>query len=258
MTGAGEVVAGWRRSVRARCAAGAFSLIELLVVMGLIVLLAGGAAMALSGRGGEGTALVNAQSLVSSMVGATRAQAALQQTRARLIVYAQIPPGANADAEKYLRMLQIVREQTLATGTNVWVAVGDPVKLPTPICVVPPAPVPTNHLRLPAGQTWNNNVATGPVSTLTVQAGFNYRGQVTATANQFFGVNGQSGRVLYLEFNPDGTVQSNATGSPTKIALSTAIVGGNTPPLFNNKEGIRGVLVRRIGAVSLVNRSDGF
>jgi hypothetical protein len=224
-------------------------------VMGVIVILVGGSALALSGRGGEGTALTNAQSLVSGLVGATRAQAALHQTNARLIVYAQQPPAANADAAKYLRALQIVRQETLPTGTPVWVAAGDPVTLPTPICVVPPSPVPTNHLR--AGVTWNNTVATGPVSTLTVANGFNYRGQSAGTTLQFFGAQGQSGRILYLEFAPDGTIVSPAT-SPTKIALATAIVGGNVLPLFNNASGVRGLFVRKSGAVSLVADATGF
>src|SRR5687768_15558132 len=70
-----------RSSTRASCRA--FTMVELLVVMGMIVLFAGGAALALSGRGGEGAALANAQSLVAGLVGATRAQAALHQTNAR-------------------------------------------------------------------------------------------------------------------------------------------------------------------------------
>lgn len=239
--------------------AGAFTLVEVLVVIGLIVILVGGIAIALGGRGGEGAALSNAQSLVAGLVGTTRAQAALHQTDARLVVYAQVPPAPTADAAKYLRALQVVRRETLPSGADVWVAAGDPVTLPTPICVVPPAPVPANHLRLPAGQTWNNNAATGPVSTLTLGTGFNYRGQSAATANQFFGVAGQSGRIYFLEFAPDGTVRSSATGgNPTKIALSTAIVGGNTPPLFNNPSGVRGLFVRKSGAVSLVNVATGF
>ena len=64
--------------------------------MGVMVLLLGGVAIALSGRGGEGAALVNAQSLISGLVGTTRAQAALHQTNARLVVYAQMPPAGDA------------------------------------------------------------------------------------------------------------------------------------------------------------------
>lgn len=228
----------------------AFTLVELLVVIGLILIFMGGVGLAVAGRGGEGTALSNAQSLVAGLVGAARAQAALHQTRARLVVYAQMPPAANADAAKYLRCLIVLREEPFDSGR--YVAVGDPVTLPSPICVVPPAPVPTNHVR--PGVTWNNNPTTGPVSTLTVQAGFSYRGQATATTTQFFGVQGQSGRILFLSFEPDGTVASNMT----KIALTTAVLGGNALPLFNNANTVRGLFIRKSGAVSLVDEATGF
>jgi hypothetical protein len=223
----------------------------------VIVLLVGLGAMALAGRGGEGAALTNSQGIVSSMVGATRAQAALHQTKARLVIYGQMPPAANASADKYLRSLIVLREDPVDSGR--YVAAGDYVTLPAPICVVPPSPVPTNHLRLPAGQNWNNNVATGPVSTLTVANGFSYRGQSTATTTQFFGVQGQSGRILYLEFDHTGSVISPVTsGTPVKIALATAILGGNALPLFNNASGVRGLIVRKTGAIALVDDATSF
>src|SRR5581483_3503981 len=107
-----------------------------------------GGALALSGRGGEGAALANAQGIVEGLVSSARAQAALNQTRARLLVYAQQPP--NGDANKYLRYLQVVREEP--ASSNTWVATGDAVILPAPVCVVPPAPVPATHLN--TGVTW--------------------------------------------------------------------------------------------------------
>ena len=160
------------------------------------------------------------------------------------------------DAQKYLRALQVVRQDTAANGATVWVAVGDPVTLPTPICVVPPNTVPRDHLN--TGVTWNNNVATGPVSTLLTANAFNYRGQSTGTTNQFFGLQNQSGRIHYLEFAADGTVTSNPTNNPTKIAVSTAVVGGNVLPKFNNANGVRGLFVRKSGAISLVDDATGF
>jgi prepilin-type N-terminal cleavage/methylation domain-containing protein len=225
-----------------------FSLIELMVVIALMLVLMGGIGLAVAGRGGEGAALANAQSIVASLVGATRAQAVLHQTRARLVVYAQMPPAG--DAGKYLRTLIVLREEPFDSGR--YIAVGDPVTLPTPVCVVPPTPVPTNHIL--TGVTWNNNPATGPVSTLTAATSFSYRGQANAATTQFFGGQNQSGRVLFLTVEPDGTIASNMT----KIALSTAQLSGNTLPLFNNASRVRGLFVRRSGAVSLVDEATGF
>ena len=186
-----------------------------------------------------------------------RAQAALKQTNARLLVYANLPP--TGDANKYLRMLQVVRQETLATGATVWVAVGDPVTLPAPICVVPPSPVSADHLV--TGVTWNNNAATGPVSTLGLAAGLGYLGQSPtagrAAAQQYFGANG-TGRVYYLEFDATGAVTSNNLTNPTKIALTTAVLNANARPLFNNASSVRGLFVRKSGAVSLVNDATSF
>jgi type II secretory pathway pseudopilin PulG len=246
---------GANRKAR-RTDASAFTLLELLVVAGVIVVLLGSIAIALAGRGGEGASLTNAQSMVSSLIGATRAQAALHQTNARLIIYAQMPSGTTGDASKYLRALQVLRQETLANGNTVWVAAGDPVTLPAPICVVPPTPVPANHLN--TGVTWNNNAATGPVSTLLTATAFSYRGQSTATVNQYFGAQNQSGRIHYIEFAADGTVTSNTTGNPTKVALAPAVLGINALPRFTNANSVRGLFVRRTGAVSLVNGANGF
>ena len=61
----------------------------------------------------------------------------------------------------YLTYLQVVREDT--PGSGIWVAAGYAAVLPTPICVVPPSPVPATHLN--TGVVWPTNPA--PVSTLT-------------------------------------------------------------------------------------------
>jgi hypothetical protein len=218
--------------------------------------------MALAGRGGEGAALTNAQSIVSGMVQSARSQAVLQQANTRLIIYYQQLPGPNTDSNKYLRALQIVRAEPLQTGATAWVAVGDPVILSGPICVVPTSPLPRDHLGLPTGQNWNNDIPTGPVSTLSVATGFSYSGQSPVNGRpgtgQFFGLQGQGGRVLYLEFGSDGTVVSPVATTPIKIAVATAVLTSGAYPKFNNANGVRGLQVRKTGAISLVNDATGF
>lgn len=239
---------------------GGFSLLELLIVVGVIVLLVGGFGVALSKRGGEGVALANAQVIVNGLLQNARAQAALHQANTLFVVFAQMPPGSNGESERYLRSCIVVRDIS-NTNTPTWVAVGDSITLPAPICIVPPSPVPTTHLGLPTGQNWNNTIGTGPVSTLEARTGFFYRGQAAATATQFFGRTGANGRVLVLQFSPDGTVTPPTgipAGTPLKIALGTVTLAGNALPKFNNANGVRGLFIRKTGAISFVNDATGF
>ncbi len=244
-----------REPLHRRCAGptSAFSLVELLVVVGIIGLLVVVGGVALGGRATEGAALANAQLALKGLVGLARAQAALNQTNARLLVYAQLPPAG--DAAKYLRYLQVVRQETTAQGATVWVGVGAPVVLPAPICVVPPSVLAT-HLN--TGVVWNNNVATGPVSVFspTILSNFNIRGQVGGQNQIFGGVGG--GRAYYLEFDPTGAITTNATTNPTKIALTTAVLAASAVPRFNNASAVRGLFVRKSGAISFVNEATGF
>ncbi|MCH8475366.1 MAG: type II secretion system GspH family protein [Opitutales bacterium] len=85
----------------------AFTLIELLVVMGLIVLLLGG--IGLANRGGSGQQLDAAQRTVASLLQATRGQAILHQTEARLLVAAENPSVATKRPKK-LSFFLIVRQ----------------------------------------------------------------------------------------------------------------------------------------------------
>ncbi|MES2694672.1 MAG: type II secretion system protein [Verrucomicrobiota bacterium] len=231
-----------------------FTLIEVLIVVGLIVILTGFVSVSLGGRGGQGAALASAQSIVSGLVSATRSQAILNQTNARLLVYAQNPTGG-LDNTRYMRALQIVREEQPDTG--VWIAVGDVVLLPSPVCVVPPAPVPTTQLA--PGVTWSVDTANGPFSTLT-RINMTYRGQAgqaPAAQGQYFGSTGAARSVYYLQFGLSGTLTLPAAGV-AKIALSPAILSNSEFPRFTNNNTIRGISIRRTGAVTLVDEANGF
>ncbi len=219
---------------RTRSPAG-FTLLELLVVVGLITLLAAGVGFAL--RDNAGSALTSAQNSLGSLLGQARAQAAVNQTEARLLIYAVRPPSG--DAEKYLRLLQVFRAEP--QGSTTWVAAGAPVYLPRGIYVVPPS---TTGL-LASGVVWPANPS--PVSNLGTAAN---PGQPTGTP--FNGAN----TVFFLQFNADGTF-TPPTQPYVKIALATGTVA-NSVPQFNNAGAVRGVLLRPSGAVTFVSDATGF
>jgi prepilin-type N-terminal cleavage/methylation domain-containing protein len=221
-----------------------FSLIELLTVVGLIVILLAVVGTALTGRGGDGTALLAGQNTLQSLVSATRAQAALHQTTARLLVYATPPPGG--DADKYLRYLQIVREEPAGSGT--WIAADTATLLPRGVFIVPPANITTTN-----GVSWNTSTANGPVSLFVAR-----NAAVAPALTPSFG--GAAGILAYhIEFTADGRATASfVAGTPPRLAVATAVASLTAPPAFNNASAVRGVVIRPSGAVSRVNDANSF
>ena len=214
----------------------AFTLLELLMVIGIIAFMAGGIGLALSDSSSSG--LASAQNSLATLVGQARAQAAVNQTEARLMIYAVRPPGG--DAEKYLRLLQVFIASP--QGSQTWVPVGNPTYLPRGVFVVPTA---TTGL-LAANVAWP--VSPAPVSK-TLGNGTNPN-QPAGTA-----FNG-AGTVFFVEFKSDGTI--NPASTPyTQLAVASGTLT-NSIPQFTNAASVRGILIRPTGAVSFVNEATGF
>lgn len=209
----------------------------MMIVIGLIIILIGGFGFAL--RDTAGSSLVSAQNTLGALVGQARAQAALNQTEARLMIYATRPPGG--DTLKYLRLMQVF----VATpqGSNTWVPVGSPTYFPNGIYLVPPT---TNGL-LAAGVTWPTNPA--PISSPVGTAG--NPNQPNGTA--FFGAS----TVFFVEFKADGSL--NPAASPyTKLVVTTGALGTTNLPAFNNANAVRGIRIRPNGSISYVSEATGF
>jgi len=218
----------------------AFTLIELLAVIGIIVFVAAGIGLALNDTGGS--SLAGAQNSLATLVGQARAQAAVNQTEARLLIYAVRPPSG--DAEKYLRLLQVFVNTSANSASQTWSPVGTPVFLPRGIYVVPQS---TTGL-LPTGVVWPANPA--PVSLLGTAGN---PGQPVGTA-----FNGAA-TVFFVEFRPDGSV--NAGTVPISPYLKLAVASGtltNNIPQFTNSAAVRGLIVRPTGAISFVNDVSSF
>ena len=208
-----------------------------MVVIGVIVLLVGGAGFAL--RDTAGASLTSAQNTLATLVGQARAQAAVNQTEARLLIYATRPPGG--DAEKYLRLMQVFI--AVPQGSSTWQPAGAPVYLPRGTYLVPA----TTAGLLAAGVTWATNPA--PVST-PIGTGTN-PGQPVGTA-----FNGAS-TTFFVEFKADGSI--NPAANPyIKLVVTTGALASTNLPAFNNAFAVRGVLIRPTGAVSFVNEATGF
>jgi len=108
-----------------------FTLIEVLVVVGLIVLLAGALGLAL--RGGEGgSGLIAAERAVAGLFQGARAQAVLLGTEARVIIADDV-----SDPDRYMRTLALVYLSTDPAKPGVWLSNGEAVTLPPGLYVIP-------------------------------------------------------------------------------------------------------------------------
>ena len=213
----------------------AFTLIELMVVIGIMALVAVGLGRALSDTGGN--SLATGQTTLAAMVNSARAQAAVSQTETRLMIYATRPPAG--DAEKFLRLLQVFRAEP--QGSNTWVPVGAAVVLPRGIYVVPTS---TAGL-LSAGVTWPTN----PPLLSTLGNPVN--------PNQPAGTPFGNSTAYFLEFKADGTITQMGTQAYARLLVATAVLSNNVPQ-FNNAGAVRGLLIRPSGGVTFANDANSF
>jgi prepilin-type N-terminal cleavage/methylation domain-containing protein len=216
----------------------AFTLVELMIVVGIIALLLGTVGLSLSGPGVS--TLASAQNTLASLVATARAQAAVKQTETRILIYGTRPP--TGDTEKFLRYVRVVTADTPgSTGAGSrWTAIGSPVSLPSGICIVPT----TTAGLLATGVVWPANPA--PVSTFLAAAPARYTiagDPATSAADTYYA----------LQFTPEGTV----TPAAAKIAVATTTLT-NGLPQFTNAGAVRGLSIRASGAVTRVNEPGSF
>lgn len=216
----------------------AFTLVELLIVIGLIALLLGAVGLSLSGPGV--TTLATAQNTLAGLVATARAQAAVKQKDTLVLIYGTRPPIG--DVEKYLRYIRIViaPDSSPTTSTTIWEPIGSPVLLPNGVCVVPPS---TTGL-LASGVIWPTNPA--PVSAFN-----NPIASKKIILNE--PANNAADTYFELKITPDGVV----TPVAAKLAVATTTVS-NGLPQFTNAGAVRGLAFRASGAVTRVNEPGSF
>ncbi len=214
-----------------------FTLIELLVVLGIIAAVVGGIGLAMRG-GDDSVALGTAQRTMASMLTATRAQAVMNGTQARLIVH--VDPD---EPDRFLRKVGIMRRAE--TGGD-WIPTSDGTMLPRGTYFVPNP----NHVGAADGLfggDWNPATDGG-------DAVSRYPDPRMSIAYPDSDV--QARLWAYYEFGPDGQL-TNDMGMNNQIVLTP---GRRTQltPVFENPENVRGLVIRRIGTFHLINERLSF
>lgn len=213
-----------------------FSLVEILVVLGLIGLMLGGIGLARR-DGNRDVGLQSGQAQVLALLRAAQAEAISRQVFVRILIPSALPPAQEFASGSYLRCLQVAfREEGAVEG---WRAdVGAMLFLPAGIFIVPPI-VPSSHVI--AGLAWPTGES-APVSVVETAKDLAVVGRIAPLD------------CYYLEFRPDGT----ASPADARLVLGTARQMQGALPHFDNPSATRGVGVRGTGQIETLPPFPGF
>jgi len=201
-----------------------FTLVEMLVVIGLIAFLAASLGLALRSPG-QGMALQAGQATVATLCAAARARATVTGRDARLVISAD-----PADADGRCRYLQIVQEDPV--NPDRWLAEGAGFWLPPGIYVVPP-----RADAVPGNAAWPEARCSTALS----------------TSAQALTINGGAAGLFYtVLFTARGTTR----GGSLVLTVGRRDAGTTGPVLtFGHPDQVRGVLLRASGALTLLGEA---
>lgn len=232
----------------------AFTIIELLVVVGVMTLFLAIIGVALSSGDGS-VATQGGQRTLTTMISSARSQAVVNQTNTRLIIHADPPTaGSMGDPrrEKYLRFMAVLVREIDDDGNDGWRELNDGVSLPRGVYVVPPAQL---------------NGVTTPAEVISADWDADRRTIVSLDTMQYsFGDPSQSDNdhhYMYIEFSPRGTTSPTTeiddVNLDRRIVVGPATTTGGRPVFETGGDrNVLGGMIRRNGSFTLVHNPDGF
>lgn len=232
----------------------AFTLMELLIVIGLIAVLATGLAVAF-GRGSDSVSLQAAQANVANVVAQARALAISSGRRTRVLV-----PTDASRTDQFLRRLVLQQVRDSTASPLQWDTVAS-VELPDGIYVAPRNPSGFSGLLDPA-RDWRRRPGGNDLMGSTLFAG---DPQTVDLQDGLEPVVCEG-----ISFTDRGTIaRIDGAGSPGFTALPLTVMvlpGRQLPPdqnravsiQLNNPDAVRGVLVSTYGIPTLVHERSGF
>ena len=227
---------------------GGFTLLELLVVVGLIAALASVLVSGLAGAG-KSHALQSAQATVANLVTAARLKAAATNHKSRLLVNAD--PGSS---QRYLRLIVLQLARQSGSSPVDWDTIQS-VYLPANTYVVPGAL--TGLVSDPSRWKRDSDATQDLVSDLFKNQSLSLALEGEATVQTWTGV----------AFTPNGTLAALSTGPPPKgtvvLALGQArppgsFAAGEPPLQLASAPAVRGLVLSAYGVPSLLNERNAF
>lgn len=244
------VAARWPLSRRS-LGAGGFTLLELLVVIGLIAAMSFFLVGGLTG-GGATAALQSGQATLANLISTARAKAAATGRKTRLLVNTD----ANAP-ERYLRHLVLQLARQAGAGPADWDTLVR-VSLPEGVYVMPPSLTQGGGLVAnPADWKRVTDPAADLVSDLFTNQSLSVLLEGDASAQLWTGVG----------FTPNGTLAALGGGQPPKGALVIALgvrrppgsyQSGESPVQLGNPQAVRGLVLSAYGVPALVGERSSF
>ena len=237
-----------QRSSILRLLSSGFTLLELIVVIGLMATLAFVLFSGLSGAG-QAQALQSAQATVANLVTAARTKAPATNHKTRLLINVDL-----VTPERYLRyvVLQLARQP--GSSPTDWDTIQS-VLLPTGTCVVPG----TLTGLVPDATQWKraSNPTEDLVSDLFKNQSLSYTLEGDVAAQAWTGV----------AFTPNGTLAALAAGPPPKGSIVLALgmcrppgsyATGGPPLQLDHPQSVRGLVLSAYGVPALLNERNAF